>query len=148
MPCPPNLGLSRQLRQRPQSSRPQASQLPQATVRFRFFCRHCCAGLGGAGLFAPEFGPVGEGRPRLSPRAVISTAKGVRSAVIGPTAARRKPSDCENRLCFYNDLPSPGVDACQVWADVACMSMHIVTRWVELGKEFAQTDNAQFFELK
>ena len=101
MPCPPNLGLSRQLRQVPQSSRPHASQWPQATVRLRFFCVHCCwaAGLDGAGLFGPELGTAGEGRPRLSPRAVISTAKGVRSAVM--SARRRNKRTEQGRTSLF-----------------------------------------------
>mmetsp|Transcript_30538 Transcript_30538/g.65613 ORF Transcript_30538/g.65613 Transcript_30538/m.65613 type:complete len:270 (-) Transcript_30538:76-885(-) len=40
MPWPPNFGLSRQLRQFPQSSRQHASHRPQDMARFRFFCAH------------------------------------------------------------------------------------------------------------
>mmetsp|Transcript_1146 Transcript_1146/g.3789 ORF Transcript_1146/g.3789 Transcript_1146/m.3789 type:complete len:245 (+) Transcript_1146:1030-1764(+) len=40
IPCPPNLGLSVQLRHLPQSSRQQAEQRPQETVRLRFFWAH------------------------------------------------------------------------------------------------------------
>ena len=103
MPCPPNLGLSRQLRHFPQSSRPHASQWPQATVRLRFFCEHCrwATRLDGAGLYGPELGAAGEGRPRLSPRAVISTAKGVLSAVIATgTATFGAPSGCRTKCCL------------------------------------------------
>ena len=101
MPCPPNLGLSRQLRHFPQSSRPHASQWPQATVRLRFFCEHCrwATRLDGAGLYGPELGAAGEGRPRLSPRAVMSTAKGVLSAVMATgTATFGAPSGCRTNL--------------------------------------------------
>jgi len=41
LPLPPNFGLSRQFKHRPQSSRQQDEQRPQATARFLFFgCHH------------------------------------------------------------------------------------------------------------
>lgn len=39
-PFPPNFGLSRQFRHRPQSSRQHESHRPHATARFRFFSSH------------------------------------------------------------------------------------------------------------
>ena len=76
-PGPPNLGLSQQFRQRPQSSRQHASHLPHATVRFRFFCAHQCA----VGTFCTVV-CVGDRMPGASPAAPMRTASGVRSAVI------------------------------------------------------------------